>query len=625
MYRSIRDYAIIGNLRSAALVSKDGSIDWAPAPFIDSPSVFAALLDDKEGGFWQVAPDESYSATQSYIEETNVLKTVFTSQSGVLELIDFFPIEEEKTFVPAEHDTTFKIKRRITCLSGSCRIRVLFVPRFDYARGTTELRNIDRGVYIQNGSHRGVLVSHHPYVIEKNRASARIELSEGESEFLVFRYNTGRVALEKDNKEHHNDELEEAIAFWREWTDRCDLDACPVMGPWQDIIVRSALVLKILFFETVGTVAAAPTTSLPEAIGGVRNWDYRYTWLRDSSFIFEAFFRLGHVVEAETYLDWLIANCYEQDDPAHFQIMYGLRGERELSEEILTHLEGYEGSQPVRVGNDAYLQQQWDIYGSIFDVVWQLHSLRGKVAVDEKRWRVLRAVANYVADIWEQPDEGLWEVRSEKAHYVYSKVMCWVALDRAVKLSKTYGFEGEVVAWERERDRIREAVLTRGFSETLQSFTQQFDSENLDAAVLLLPAVGFIDGKDPKMISTIRAVQAKLSAKNGLLVRYTSADGLPGREGAFILASFWMVNALLRAGAIDEAESLFNTLVEKANHVGLFSEEIDPVSGAFLGNFPQAYTHVGLINSAIMLSRAKQWVSDATLSTVSIEKKNHSV
>lgn len=602
-YKPIRDYAIIGNLRSAVLIGKDGSIDWAPAPFIDSPSIFSAILDDEKGGCWYIRLAESYQSAQHYRDETNVLVTTFTGESGELEITDFIPIEEEKRFMPAEEETTFKLKRRVRCTRGTCHVKVHFEPRFDYARGATELSYIEGGLHVQNGDMRGVLVAHQKLTISDDAdcAEATFELAEGEEDFYVFRYNIGTVNLEKDDNEHHAEELEKTAQEWQAWAHKCDLDVCPVGGRWESLITRSALMLKILFFEPVGTVAAAPTTSLPERIGGVRNWDYRFTWLRDSTYLFRAFFRLGHVEEAEEYLNWLVEIC-SASTPENIQIMYGLRGETQLDEEILANLKGYQNSKPVRIGNGAYLQKQWDIYGSMLDMAWHLHLLReNEQPIMPDHWDVLRGIADHVVRIWREPDEGLWEVRGGADHFVYSKAMCWIALDRAVKIAGAYDYPCDRDLWERERDAIAEEIHTRGYNKELGSYTQSFDSDQLDAAVLLLPAIGFVEGTDPRMLSTIRCLKDHLTCGDGLLLRYTSDDGLPGGEGAFLLASFWLVDALALAGELDEALALFEKMAGHGNHVGLFSEEMDPQTYEFLGNFPQAYTHIGLINSALLL------------------------
>lgn len=602
MYRPIRDYAVIGNLRSAVLVSRDGSVDWAPAPYIDSPSIFAALLDDKQGGYYRISLVDARENTQRYIKRTNVLTTTFRSDTAALEVTDYIPIEAENTFLPDEAETTFKLKRRVKCLEGTARVRVEFMPRFDYARGTTELSRIERGVHVQNEEKRGVLVTHRDFSIDETTgcATAEFDLNEGEYEWFVFRYNTGSVDISKDSDEHHNDELLHHVEEWREWLHASTLDKAELKSNWHRMVMRSMLCLKILFFEPVGTVAAAPTTSLPESMGGVRNWDYRFTWIRDSALIFKALFKLGHSAEAKQYLNWLTSVANETG-PEGMRCMYGLRGEKDLSEYILSHLDGYEHSRPVRVGNSAHLQQQWDLYGSVLDIAWNLHELEPG-SVTPKHWSMLRAIAEYVTEIWHEPDESLWEVRGGAAHFVYSKVMCWVALDRAIKIAHVYNYEGNTLAWENEREAIKHEVLTRGYNKELQSFVMTFDGAGLDAALLLLPVLGFIEGTDPKMVSTIDAIDKTLSVEDGLLRRYTVPDGLPGGEGVFLLASFWFIDALVHAGFTERALTLFEKMCGLANHVGLYSEEMDVGTGAFLGNFPQAYTHIGLINSGLLLA-----------------------
>jgi len=602
MYKPIRDYAIIGNLRSAVLVSRDGSIDWAPAPFIDSPSIFAAILDDQKGGYWQIAPAGAYTREQYYIPDTNILVTKFTTDGGVLEVTDFLPIEKERTHLPAEKDTTFRIHRKVSCTRGSVVVRSVCAPRLNYAREITKLSEIPGGILIANGAQKGALDADVPFVIENSTAISNFALSEGGTRFFVLRYNTASALASHDDDTHHDAELAETINFWRSWTKKCDTDVCMTAGPWQDIVTRSALLLKILFFEPVGTIAAAPTTSLPESVGGVRNWDYRFTWVRDSAFTLAAFARLGHVDEAEKYFRWLIHECHTHlRKPDELQIMYGLRGERTLEEEILPHLEGYRGSHPVRIGNDAYRQSQWDIYGSVLDTAWRFHSLNRATVIDKATWEVLRSFANHVVSVWREPDEGLWEVRGGKAHFVYSKVMCWVALDRALRIADAYGFPCERETWEKERDAIRQSVMGRGWSEKKQSFVMRYGADELDASLLLIGRVGFLPPDDPHILSTITAIERELSREDGLVYRYKTNDGLPGTEGTFLLASFWLAGALAGAGRHGDSHTLFEKLLTLSNHVGLYSEEIDPLTKDFLGNFPQAYTHIGLINTALDL------------------------
>ena len=611
MYKPISDYAIIGNLRSAVLVSKNGSIDWASAPFIDSPSIFAALLDEHVGGYWSIQPTEKYTVKQFYLDVTNILCTEFTTKEGIAVVTDFIPLEKERTFLPAEKDTTFKLHRKVTCESGKVDLLSIFCPRFNYAQGTTELEMQNGGLRVRNGDMHGVLSAPVSFRLEKNCAYADFTLRQGDTVFFVFRYNTGEVVFKKS--EHHDMEIEETKQYWKGWVKQGDLDRSLIKSEWHDAVVRSLLVLKILFFEPVGTVAAAATTSLPEEIGGVRNWDYRFTWLRDSSFIFNAFFKLGYVTEAHKYINWLIGVCNTallDKNNGHLQSMYGLRGETNLQEKIFTHLEGYRGSKPVRVGNRAFNQRQWDVFGSVLDMIWRFDELTGDKALIEKSWTMIRLIIKRVIEVWREPDKGLWEVRSGSEHFVYSKVMCSVAINRALRLAKKYALEANTTEWEKELEEIRSDIFANGFSDTKQSFVQRYNSEDLDTSLLLLPVFGFIDGKDPRMLSTIDAVMKELYVGDGLILRYTSIDGLPGKEGAFLLSSFWLVDALVLAGRLKEAHKIFESVLSHANHVGLYSEEIDVTTKEFLGNFPQAYTHVGLINSAIMLGEAERMGTD---------------
>jgi GH15 family glucan-1,4-alpha-glucosidase len=617
-YKPIQDYAIIGNRRSAALVAKDGTIDWAPAPFLDSPSVFAALLDYTKGGFWAIQPTEEFESIQEYVRETNILITRFKMKSGVVEVMDCLPVkthftgssengslgsfkvEKGSKQLLSEKEEILEIHRKVVCKQGKCNIKVFFQPRFNYARGVTKLSLVDGGVTASNGDLQGVLISKARYEIEEvdediekqQRAVAHLSLREGDQHYFTFRYNTTEVPSKGDD--HYEHEMQQTKEFWEEWVHRCDLETCPIEYPWHEAVMRSSLVLKILFLEPPGSIAAAATTSLPEKIGGERNWDYRFSWIRDSAFTLQALFWLGYIKEADEYVRWLVSECrnIEKDGPEDLQIMYGLRGQKDLTEETLNHLDGYKDSKPVRIGNGAYDQRQWDVYGGILNMMWRLHKMRKDYELSPHLWEVLRSFANFVVDVWRNPDEGLWEVRG--------------ALDRALKLAEVYGYECEKELWEKEREEIRKEIMEKGWSEKKQAFVQSFSSENLDSSVLLMPILGFIAGSDPKMVSTVKAIEKELGLGDGLYLRYKSEDGLSGGEGAFLLCSFWMVDALVFAGEKDKAQDLFEKLLTYRNHVGLYSEEIDPKTKDFLGNFPQAYTHIGLVNSAFYLSFDKE-------------------
>lgn len=604
MPKPIRDYAIIGNMRSAVLVSKYGSIDWAPAPYIDSPSVFARILDEDKGGYWRIAPAaDDYTVTQEYVPRTNILITRFTTKTGVFDVVDWLPIESDHPYMTRGERPIFEIFRKIVGLDGLSALRVEFVPRYDYARERTELTLSSHGVLAKSETREGILISNAPFALKDDAAVADIEVAAGQQLYFTFRFNTTTILF--DEVFRYEDELRRTKEFWEDWVHRCDGHTCPVAGPWHDMVIRSSLILKILFFEPPGTIAAAATTSLPEVMGGERNWDYRFTWIRDSAFTLRALFRLGYIEEAKDYITWLLGIC--GSDAGNLQVLYGLRGEKDLHEETLELLSGYAGSRPVRVGNAAYSQQQWDMYGSVLDTVWQLHQLSpGTSMVTPRVWESLRAMVNRVVAVWREPDEGIWEMRDGKRHFTHSKLMCWVALDRALKIAAAYNFPLNGERWESERAAIEKEIHSRAWSEQKKSFTQSFDSETLDAAVLMMPVVGFIDGTDERMRSTIQAVQQELGVGDTLLRRYKADDGLTGEEGAFLLTSFWLVDALALAGEQEKARALYMRLLELANHVGLFAEEIDPKSKAFLGNFPQAFTHIGLINSAFYLRAPHQ-------------------
>lgn len=605
MYTDIEDYAIIGNLKSACLVSKDGSIDWLPAPYISSGSVFAKILDDKIGGYWSIRPTGEYVVDQKYTAHTNILETLFETKTGTMCLTDFVPVEKDKEIHVPEDNAILEIYRKIECLDGECEIESIFEPRFDYGRSPMKLVSNEKGILIEGLIKTAVLITNLKHIISNNKAKTKIKLTKGQAEVFVFRFNTYNFF---ENYEL-NFELEYTYTkkFWENWISECDLGICNFTQFWEDQVIRSALLLKILFFEPTGAVAAAPTTSLPEKIGGIRNWDYRFSWIRDSSLTLDVLIDIGHIKEAEKYVRWLIKVCGKSvsnitEHPESIQIMYGLQGETDLQEEILSNLSGYKNSKPVRIGNGAFGQKQWDIYGSILDTIWKTSKFKTDTNLVSESWDTLRALTNYVVRIWREPDEGLWEVRGGKKNFTYSKAMCWVAIDRAIKLSKKYNLDADVHLWKKEKEIIKKEILDKSWNKKMKSFTQSFNDISLDSALLRLPAIGFIDGDDPKMISTIDAIEKELSCGHGLFYRYKTSDGLPGKEGAFLLASFWFIDALCLAGETEKAVTYFERVLEYANHVGLYSEELEVETGHFLGNFPQGYTHIGLINSAFNLN-----------------------
>ncbi|MFQ5735768.1 MAG: glycoside hydrolase family 15 protein [Thermodesulfobacteriota bacterium] len=591
-YKKISDYGIIGNLRTIALVGLDGSIDWLCLPFIDSPSLFGALLDEKKGGRFSITPVGEWSSTASYIPNTNILVTTFRTATGEMRIRDFMP-------VLAGHGDTPELYRCVEVTEGRVEVEVAFEPSFDYARGETRVE-ASASRFIASGNAETVCLSSTMALgCDGTCAKARLTLEKGGSACFVLTY--GDQVIEGDITGRLHSLLNETEEFWKGWLRRSETGLIIDPGPWREMADRSALVLKLISFDPTGAIAAAATTSLPEVIGGVRNWDYRYTWIRDTSFVLQALFNLGHMKETEDYLRW-IQGVLAKHGAAGMQIMYGLRGESDITEEELPHLDGYMGSRPVRVGNKAYLQKQLDIYGEIMDAALKLSNYVGKV--DTGMWPFLKDVCDYVVEHWTEADAGIWEVRNEYKHFVYSKLMCWVALDRGLAIARKYGFRADLKLWDETRSAIKDEILDRGWNEEKRSFTGYFGGETLDASALLLPITGLLPFSDPRVIATIEAIQRELCT-TGLLYRYQTEDGLPGSESAFLFCNFWLIDCLISLNRLDEAEGFLHHMAGYSNHLGLFSEEYDVVKKEALGNFPQAFTHIGFINSAVALRKAR--------------------
>jgi GH15 family glucan-1,4-alpha-glucosidase len=597
-YKPISAYGVIGDMRTAAVVGMDGSIDWCCLPRFDSPSVFGALLDHERGGRFGIAPTEPYTAEQRYLPFTNILITSFHthSGSGVAEVLDFMPVAADGS--PAEQQ---EIHRRIRGIRGEIELEIVLQPRFDYGRGTSRVRLEADGVHA-SASDDSVRfgVATPPSVgweigDDGGTASARVRVAMNEDTWIVLRHDA--TAVEPVGTYASQERLDVTSAYWNDWAAGLKYD-----GLYRREVERSALALKLLFHQPTGAIVAAATTSLPEEIGGGRNWDYRYCWLRDASFTLSALHIAGLQDEADSFIRFLRHVAREGEDT--LQIMYGVGGETDLHEEELPHLEGYRRSQPVRIGNGAHTQQQLDIYGELLATAWFWHQ---ENKIDPEFWAILRRRVDWVARNWMHPDSGIWEVRAEPRHYVHSKVMCWVALDRAIRIAESIGEDGALDDWRRARDRIKEEVLERGWSARKSAFVQYYGGEVLDAANLLIPVVGFLPGDDPRMVSTIRVTMSELS-RDGMLYRYTGEDGLAGQEGVFSICTFWLADALILSGDVENGERVFRRMLRFANHLGLFSEELDPRTGDFLGNFPQAFTHIALINTAQILRDA--WAKD---------------
>ena len=596
-YKNIGEYGIIGDLHTIALVGLDGSIDWCCLPRFDSPSIFGAILDHKAGGHFTITPTEPGNARQMYLPETNILLTRFLQNDGVGELTDFMPVEsDEAGYRPRRH----QIVRMLSVVRGTVQFRIACAPAFNYGRDAHETTIKPKGVVFQSGDYSVGLVSPIPVEIREGIAYQEFTLKEGETLTFFLEY------LEVKNGDHllatpesGDEAFRNTSAFWQRWLAQCQYD-----GRWREVVHRSALTLKLLTYAPTGAIVAAPTTSLPEHIGGPRNWDYRYTWMRDASFTIYGLLRLGFTVEASRFMDWLNARCCELNPDGSLQLMYGIDGQRNLAEEELTHLDGHRSSRPVRIGNGAATQLQMDMYGALMDAVYLYNKHGSSISYD--LWVNLCRMLDYVCENWERPDEGIWEVRGGRKHFVYSKVMSWVALDRGIRLADKRGFPGHRTRWMTERDRIYRQVMEQGWNPTVGAFVQHYGSEALDAANLVMPLVFFVSPTDPRMLSTIDQTLEQL-ALGSLVYRYdtskAAADGLEGEEGTFSMCTFWLVEALTKAGRLTEARLIFEKMLSYANHLRLYAEEVSH-SGEQLGNFPQAFTHFALITAACNLDLA---------------------
>ncbi|MBI2635732.1 glycoside hydrolase family 15 protein [Candidatus Peregrinibacteria bacterium] len=591
-FHPIASYGFIGNLGSCALVGKNCSIDWCCLPRIDSPSIFAAIIDPEKGGSFSIAPADPFeTAVQEYHLNTNVLRTEFSCDGGTLEVTDWMHMSSF-SFEEREQHRLPALYRLVRCLAGKARCRILFDPRLDYARGVTTLSAVNGGLLVEGTEDVLRLHAHCPFTIGTNGAEAVVTLEEGDDLSFICTY--GNMEREDIPPPHRS--LEKTIQFWNRWSSECEAESCLSLPLWKEQVTRSALVLKILAGGK--GIAAAATASLPEIPGGKDNWDYRFNWMRDTSFTIQALTTLGHLNDAREFLDWITDILVTSGRrPADLKVLYPLHGTVLRGEEELPHLRGYLDSRPVRIGNGASEQRQHDIYGEILEAVFRSEHLHP--GMDHALSGVLRDIVDYVCEIWREPDNGIWELRAEPQHYIYSKVMCWVALDRGIRLAEEHHWNVDSARWQRERAAIREQVMEQGYSEQRMSFVQAYGSDVLDATALLFPILEFLSPDHPHASHTLDTIQRELA--DGVLVYRSSMHHQ--KEGAFGFCSFWLVNALAFAGRVGEARTHFEKLLQMGNHLGLYAEEIDATTGAFLGNFPQAFTHVGLINSAIYLSR----------------------
>jgi GH15 family glucan-1,4-alpha-glucosidase len=585
----IEDYAMIGDCRSAALVARDGSIDWLCWPYFDSPACFAALLGGPEHGHWKLAPDDpKATVTRRYHDDTLILETRYETCEGCVSIIDFMPLR----------DGAADLVRLVKGIHGTITMSMELILRFDYGASVPWARPLDDddatgpGMRLIAGPDKVVLRTPVPIQDVPGSLRASFQVKAGETVPFVL----SRVAS------HHADPREidplaaltDTERYWRTWAGRCQLD-----GRWTDAIRRSLITLKALTFVPTGGVVAAPTTSLPEQLGGERNWDYRYCWLRDATLTLQALMLGGYYTEANDWSDWLVRAV--AGAPSQVQIMYGLSGERRLPEWEVDWLPGYEGAKPVRVGNGAVGQLQLDVYGEVMDALHQ--ALLGGLQLDDATWEVQTKLVAHLETVWRQPDEGIWEVRGGRQHFTYSKVMAWVAFDRAIKSAERFHLPGPVDHWRKLCREIHDDVCKHGFDKSRNAFMQAYGSDEMDASALMIPLVGFLPPDDPRVIGTVEAVERELM-RDGLVQRYRTSrvdDGLPAGEGAFLACSFWMVDCLVMLGRQRDARKLFERLLSLRNDVGLLAEEYDTHHKRQVGNFPQAFSHIALVHAAIRL------------------------
>ena len=603
-YQPIENYGIIGNMYTTALVGLNGSIDWFCFPNHDSPSIFAAILDEHKGGHFKVTSlVDGVTQKQFYWPETNVLVTRFLASCGVGEIIDFMPVG-----MSAKEKGYHWLVRQVRGVRCSMSFRLECYPGFNYARDRHQTTLISNGACFTSPNLSLGLSTDVPLQQDEQGVWAEFTLEAGQSAVFVLQ----EIDSDSDCVPLHTTEatelFQDTVDYWRRW-----LSKCIYKGRWRETVERSALVLKLLTYEPTGAIVAAPTCGLPEAIGGERNWDYRYTWFRDAAFTLYGLLRIGFTEEAAQFMSWLEARCHEMDPTGSLQTVYSIHGDHDLCEEMLAHLEGYKKSAPVRIGNGAYKQLQLDIYGELMDSVYLFNKYGAPISYD--LWTYLRRLLNWVCDNWQRPDEGIWETRGGQKQFVYSKLMCWVALDRGLRLADKRSFPADRERWIEVRDRVYEEVMEKGWNEERRAFVQHYDSDTLDASNLIMPLVFFMSPIDPRMVKTLDSIMRSPEqgglVSNSLVYRYNledTNDGLDGQEGTFNLCTFWLVEALTRAGRSDrerlnEARLMFEEMLSYANHLGLYAEETG-ASGEAIGNYPQALTHLALISAAWNLNKS---------------------
>jgi GH15 family glucan-1,4-alpha-glucosidase len=601
-YEPIENYGAIGNMRSIALVAMNGSIDFLCYPRFDSPTVFGSMLDDAKGGRFQIQPElNNRRVRQLYLPDTNILLTRFLAQEGVAELTDYMPIS-------AEGEQPNEIIRTISVIKGKVQFKLLCQPRFNYATCKHVAQIKDRtAIFAPEHPSCPPMALYSTVRLEQDSQDVVVQFSLRAGENASFIFGGVRPQGQQPEMELMQERFRETANFWKQW-----IAKSKYKGRWREMVNRSALMLKLLISREYGSLIAAPTFSLPEEIGGVRNWDYRFTWLRDSAFTLYALIRLGFVQESEAFIDWLKGRLSDDAERGPLQTVYGVDGRQKLDEASLVHFEGYERSRPVRIGNAAYQQLQLDIYGEMMDSIYLANKYGD--AISYAGWKDVQRILTWLGKNWQRADEGIWEVRGGSREFLHSRLMCWVAFDRALRLAEKRSLSAPVDDWQATRDAIREDIFKNFWDEKLQAFVQSKGSKDLDASVLLMPLMRFISPMDPMWHSTMQAIKGQL-IEDTLVYRYeaerTHVDGIPGGEGSFTACSFWYIECLARAGELEKAQLLFEKMLGYANHLGLYSEQLGS-NGRHLGNFPQAFTHLALISAATYLDRVLSGADEAT-------------
>ncbi len=597
----IGDYALLSDCRSAALVSRDGSVDWLCFPRFDGPSVFCRLLDPS-GGHFAIRPTSEFQVSRRYLDQTMVLETMFTTADGTAVLTDAMAVGRNERGHDLGTRSPSMLLRRLDCTRGKIEAEVSYLPRPEYGLIHPFLLPVPGGLAAQGGADRLLLSTAVAFDVDGTGANARFRLAAGQSAaFSLGHGHLGGPKRDPWTAEEITSRLDDTVEGWRSWSAIHQ----SYEGPWRELVHHSGRVLQALTFALTGAIVAAPTTSLPETVGGERNWDYRYTWVRDASLTMEALWVAACPDEANKFFRFLAEAAASQlERGVDLQIMFGVGGEHDLSERELPHLAGWRASRPVRVGNGAWHQRQIDVYGQLLGAAERFSGQLG--VLDAVIQRFLTAAADAAASRWREKDHGIWEIRGERRDYVYSKLMCWCALDRAVTLAGRLAAEDRVTGWTAARDEIRAAILERGWNERAGAFTQAFGSEDLDASSLMLATSGILPGDDPRIKATIDAIAHRLTGKRGLVYRYLAHDGFAGEEGTFLLCTFWLAQAQAVTGDVDAATATFGRAVAAINDVGLLAEEVDDGSGEMIGNFPQAFSHIGLVNAAWAITQARQ-------------------